>query len=550
MMRQSIRVATAVSAVPRWAASVNACYLAALAVAAVGDRMLGDRMLGDRHRGSTDAKPHRFAILVPAHNEEQLISATVEHLLSLDYPTTHVEVHVVADHCSDETAALAKDAGAQVHEHDERQRGKGPALNWVLSQIEGRPDAYVIIDADSTPAPDFLQWVDRRLHAGATVIQTHYSVKDPGSASAVAIRAAAFAVRHRLRPAGRQRLGLSGGLFGNGMVFRPELLERHSWSSHLTEDIEMHLDLLRSGEVVTFEPNARVEAEMPNSLEGARQQNLRWEQGRSNMATSSLSRLPDDLRGVSFAERVRLVESVVDQMIPPFSVLVALSACGSMFDMTTRLLLGPTTPLRRSWLVVSSVQAASVLVALRLSQAPRSVWLGLARAPVSVAWKLQLYGVSLLGLETATWTRTRRNDEPSSIRPSGHAGESDEVEPSVTLVGGLPIHRLTTDGALDTLTELIRRGKRTGHCSQAVTVNTDYLVNAKGDPVLTELLVDAELLTADGMPLVWASRWHGCGLPERVAGADLVPLLAERCAQLGHRVFLVGAGEGVAVKAA
>ncbi|OAN46048.1 glycosyl transferase [Chloroflexus islandicus] len=115
---------------------------------------------------------------------------------------------------------------------------------------------------------------------------------------------------------------------------------------------------------------------------------------------------------------------------------------------------------------------------------------------------------------------------------------------------GVPIDNLTMAEALDRCDEFIATGRATGRLHQIATVNADFVVNALHDPELRRILQEADMATADGMPLVWASRLLGGPLPGRVTGADMVPALAERAAQRGYSIFFLGAREGVAAKAA
>ncbi len=111
---------------------------------------------------------------------------------------------------------------------------------------------------------------------------------------------------------------------------------------------------------------------------------------------------------------------------------------------------------------------------------------------------------------------------------------------------GVPFDPLTLAGAVDRIDAMI--AARTPH--YVVTANVDFLVQARRDAVLHRILVDADLVLCDGTPLVWASRWLGNGLPGRVAGADLVPLLLQRAAVRGWKIFLLGSAPGVAAEAA
>jgi N-acetylglucosaminyldiphosphoundecaprenol N-acetyl-beta-D-mannosaminyltransferase len=114
---------------------------------------------------------------------------------------------------------------------------------------------------------------------------------------------------------------------------------------------------------------------------------------------------------------------------------------------------------------------------------------------------------------------------------------------------GVPIDGYTTAGALDRISELVTSGRTKNRSHQVATVNVDFLVNALDDPAVMRILQRNDLNLADGMPLVWASRMLGPSLPERVAGADLVPRLASLSAARGTRIHLFGARPGVAERA-
>ncbi len=118
------------------------------------------------------------------------------------------------------------------------------------------------------------------------------------------------------------------------------------------------------------------------------------------------------------------------------------------------------------------------------------------------------------------------------------------------VVLGVPVDNLTMEEALNRCDEFIAIGRATGRTHQIATVNADFVVNSLHDPELQRILQEADMATADGMPLVWGSRLLGGSLPGRVTGADMVPALAHRAAQKGYSIFFLGAREGVAAKAA
>jgi len=118
------------------------------------------------------------------------------------------------------------------------------------------------------------------------------------------------------------------------------------------------------------------------------------------------------------------------------------------------------------------------------------------------------------------------------------------------VVLGVPVDNMTMDEALARCDEFVAAGRATGRTRQIATVNADFVVNSLHDPELRRILQEADMATADGMPLVWASRLLGGPLPGRVTGADLVPALAERAAEKGYSIYFLGAAPGVAAQAA
>ena len=120
----------------------------------------------------------------------------------------------------------------------------------------------------------------------------------------------------------------------------------------------------------------------------------------------------------------------------------------------------------------------------------------------------------------------------------------------LAVVLGTPIDDLNLSEALDRIEHMVHVGRASSRVHQVATVNADFVVRALFDPELRYLLQNADLLTADGMPLVWGMRLLGIPLPGRVTGADLVPALAERAARNGLSIFFLGGALGVAARAA
>jgi GT2 family glycosyltransferase len=372
----------------------------------------------DRRRSSGPAR-HRFVVLVPAHDEEVVIGAALESLAALDYPNDLYAVHVVADNCTDGTVRVVGAHGVEAHVRDvPDDPGKGPALQWVLRRLQDRDDdfdAVVILDADTTVSPNFLRVMDEVLCSGAEVVQSYYAVRDAGQSSTTAFRSAALAVRHYLRPLGRTRLGGSAGLHGNGMVFRTDVLTRHGWTNHLTEDVELQLDLLLEGTQVAFAPEAVVWAEMPTTLEGSQTQHERWERGRIELTRRYVPRLLRRSIEAKGRDRLACLDAAVDQVLPPLSVTVAATVAWSALVLAV----AAAVPERRRVATVAgatlAAQGVYVLSGLRMVHAPAAVYRSLLAAPRLVAWKVRLW-FSMLGRRKVSWVRTVRNAEPAAAR--------------------------------------------------------------------------------------------------------------------------------------
>jgi cellulose synthase/poly-beta-1,6-N-acetylglucosamine synthase-like glycosyltransferase len=381
---------------------VPVAYLGVLTAAAWwGTRRRGPEPLAD------DRLP-RVAVLVPAHDEERDIADAVSALLAADFPGDRLAVHVVADHCSDATADVARAAGATVHERTTGRPGKSGALRLGLEAVataEPPIDVVAIVDADTLVAPGFVRAVVDALAGDAGAVQGHYGVRDPGASTGAGFRAAALALRHHLRPLGRTTLGASSGLFGNGMAFRRSALEGRDWSEHLTEDLRLQLDLVLDGVRIAYAPAARVEALMPATLDASTSQNERWERGRIEIARDYLA--PLSRRAVSRAtpNRTAVVDATLDVLVPPMSVLALAVAGVTASSVALRRWRGSGAT--GAWMPV--VLVAHVASGLVLDHAPPAVYRSLLSAPRAVLWKAALFA-GVVRRQDVAWSRTTRDE--------------------------------------------------------------------------------------------------------------------------------------------
>jgi hypothetical protein len=367
--------------------------------------LLGAAASGSRRRPPTARQPGelRFAVVVPAHDEEASLPATLASVAKLDYPRARMEVVVIAHNCADDTPRLAERAGATVWEH-RGERGKGAALSWGLARVVSeRPDvdAVVVVDADCTVAANLLSALEARLDTDAAAAQAAYDVSNPDASSTAALRWASFALINRVRPLGKDTLGLSAGLLGTGMAFRRELLARRPWTAcSLVEDQEHHLALVAAGARVAFAPETRVSSPMPTSLRRSRTQGLRWDAGRGALIRRWTPRLLAE--GVQRRDPVRL-HAGLEPLVPPQSLLLAANVAA------VALALGGSRAARWAGAANLAGQAGFVVGGLALAHAPPAAWRALALAPALAAWKLALLSRLWLHGPPSDWVRTGRD---------------------------------------------------------------------------------------------------------------------------------------------
>ena len=358
----------------------------------------------------------RFLVLIPAHNEELLLGGVLEQLKGHTYDAARVQVVVVADNCTDQTAAVARAQGVVVLERTDLQnRGKGQALNWAMRTcLPSWPDpfdAVVILDADSTVNPDFFWFLNEQLAAGHEALQAYYGVQNPQEHWRTSLLTASLAAFHFLRPLGRDQLGLPCGLKGNGMCFARRLALEYGYPAFsVVEDVELALFLLRQGIRVKFVPGAHVLGQMAVSAQAAGTQRARWEGGRlALIRTQAWPLLKEGIHGRDAAK----VDGALDLLIPPFALLVACTALPAVGLMALwaaghHVIWGGVVVL---WCGAWLLEAVYVLAALQLIQAPAVIYWRLLAAPLFILWKLGVYSRMALAAKrgkSGEWVRTGR----------------------------------------------------------------------------------------------------------------------------------------------
>lgn len=359
---------------------------------------------------------HRFAITIPAHNEAAVIQETIRLIFAIDYPEDLYEVHIVADHCSDNTAEIARESGARVHERKTCTRGgKGEALSWLFSRIldSDEIDAVIVFDADTRVHHNFLRVMDFHLAQGDQVIQGQHVISNPDNGWFPALTWAMLLVDNRFQNLGRSNLGLSAKNMGDSICIRAEILRKLGWGSGLTEDYEFRKKLVFEGGQIVYEPSALGFGEAPRSWAQARAQRTRWLRGTYDV---SLERGPKLLLAGIKACNPVLLDGAIQMFIPSYSTITMLAMFLLAGQVLIQFLIYPIFPkyLLGGWTVVSVVLFLYPFWGLILEQAPLKAFLVMLSGPFYIVWRTWLAISVRYSNQPIIWKRTSHEGQNSS----------------------------------------------------------------------------------------------------------------------------------------
>jgi cellulose synthase/poly-beta-1,6-N-acetylglucosamine synthase-like glycosyltransferase len=265
-------------------------------------------------------------VVIPAHNEEAVIEATL-HSLVPQLPDSG-QVVLVADNCLDNTSEKARQFGVHVIERNNlHDRGKGFALEAAVQYLKERqlpPDFVVIVDADCQVKPGSLDRLVYQCELTGRPIQALDLMRsrEPGNTKQK-VAELAWTVKNHVRPLGLLTLGLPCQLMGTGMTFPFQLLKQLDLgSSHIAEDMKLGVDCALAGHPPLFCPEALVESYFPEKDSSLLDQRQRWEHGHLNVIFSECF----DLLKAALRDRNKdLLLMSIDLLIPPLAFLVLIS---------------------------------------------------------------------------------------------------------------------------------------------------------------------------------------------------------------------------------
>lgn len=228
---------------------------------------------------------HRYAFFIAAHNEEAVIANLVRSIKDQDYPSELIDIFVVADACTDNTAAEARDAGAIVYERNDLSRkGKSWVMDYgferILKEYPDKYEGFFIFDADNLLSRDYVSIMNDAFDQGYLALTSYRNSKNFGSSWISAAYATWFIREARYLNNARMICGTSCAVSGSGYLVSAKIIEgMRGWDFHtLTEDIQFATFCAVHGVRIGYAP-AEFFDEQPLTLKASIKQRMRWTKG-------------------------------------------------------------------------------------------------------------------------------------------------------------------------------------------------------------------------------------------------------------------------------
>lgn len=232
-------------------------------------------------------KRHRYAFMISARNEENVIGQLCDSIRRQDYPSELIDIYIVADNCTDSTGAVAEAHGAHVIERfDTEHIGKGYALERLFDHVNETVgydayDGYIVVDADNILEHDYVTEMNKCFSAGNRLIIGYRNSKNYADNWISAGYSLWFLRASRQLNSARTLLGNSCEINGTGFLIHKDIIKRQgSWIHHLMiEDIEFTVDNVLHGEKVVYCHSAILYDEQPTKFRQSWWQRKRWCRG-------------------------------------------------------------------------------------------------------------------------------------------------------------------------------------------------------------------------------------------------------------------------------
>ncbi len=243
--------------------------------------------LKSKKETTPDGKQNRFAFVTSARNEKNVIGELIDSIRAQNYPQELIDVYIIADNCTDNTAEIARAHGAKVYERFNKQLiGKGYALDEFFKHIMASGesknyDGFFVFDADNVLDENFTKEMNKVFNKGYNIVTSYRNSRNYGSNWISAGYALWFLRESKYLSNARMLLNTSCAVSGTGFLVRESIIEKNNgWKHHLlTEDIEFSIDSVINGEKIGYADGAVIYDEQPITFAQSWNQRLRWSKG-------------------------------------------------------------------------------------------------------------------------------------------------------------------------------------------------------------------------------------------------------------------------------
>ena len=228
-----------------------------------------------------DNKTHKFAILIPARNEEKVIGNLIDSLKKQTYANNYFDYYVILNNCTDNTLKIAKTKNAKIIDVHTKIKSKGEALNYAFNYLKNSNyDAYVIFDADNVVDNNFLAALNEKLNEGFLVVQGFRDAKNPKDNYLSGGYTMFYYLQNVFYNTAHMKLNRSAAINGTGFCIKKEVIDKYGFNvKTLTEDSEFTGLCALNNIKIGFAKEAITYDEHPNNFKTSWKQRKRWTSG-------------------------------------------------------------------------------------------------------------------------------------------------------------------------------------------------------------------------------------------------------------------------------
>lgn len=270
----------------------------------------------------------KFAIIIPARNEEVVIGNLVESLNNQNYPKDKYDIFVVPNNCDDNTEEVARNFKAQIISCENIiTKSKGDVLRYAFKYLkESDYDAYLIFDADNIVHPNFIEEMNYTLCQGFRIAQGYRDSKNPSDTWVSSSHSLHYIIQNYFMNRARMNINKSCFVNGTGFMISKEYLDENGYNSlTITEDIELNVNCGLNNEQIAFVENAITYDEQPNTFSVSWKQRKRWSVGTLQCLKSYWNKIIKDIfknKNFESVESVMFLTAPLVQLIGTFNIVL------------------------------------------------------------------------------------------------------------------------------------------------------------------------------------------------------------------------------------